>query len=42
MLHELQDTLGTDQFKEIRDDIYALRAPPDGSSYSLARGSPVC
>lgn len=35
VLHELQDTLGGDTFKEIRDDIYALRAPPDGELHSL-------
>lgn len=29
VLHELQETIGKDEFKEFRDDIYALRAPPD-------------
>jgi hypothetical protein len=31
ILHELQDTLSKDEYKEIRNDIYALRAPPDGT-----------
>jgi hypothetical protein len=29
VLHELQDTIGGDKFESIRNDIYALRAPPD-------------
>ena len=30
ILHDLQETLSTEPFKAIRDDIFALRAPPDG------------
>jgi trehalose-6-phosphate synthase len=29
VLHELQDTLGTDEYKAVREDVYAIRAPPD-------------
>lgn len=32
MLHELQDTLAGEGFASIKEDIYALRAPPDGTS----------
>lgn len=30
VLHELQDTISSDEYKDIRQDIFALRAPPDG------------
>jgi hypothetical protein len=39
VLHELQDTIGSDEYKDVRQDIYALRAPPDGTSLLNSIGS---
>ncbi|KZV97732.1 UDP-Glycosyltransferase/glycogen phosphorylase [Exidia glandulosa HHB12029] len=42
VLHELQDTLSGDAYKKIRDDIYALRAPPDDRLLdALMRGADI-
>lgn len=31
ILHHVQETVGSDEFAEIQDDIFAVRAPPEGT-----------
>lgn len=35
VLHSVQEMLATEEFKEIRDDIFAVRAPPEGEYHHL-------
>jgi len=40
VLHQLHDQINDDKFADIRDDIFAIRAPPSGAPDSFSRSPP--